>query len=66
MSNKVANKRDMRFEILRIIAMLLILSCHFVADIGWGLEQQESRLFRAAALAWDQCAGQIGVCLFFY
>ncbi|PLS24550.1 hypothetical protein Tam1G_1369 [Bifidobacterium imperatoris] len=30
--------RDIRFELLRIIAMFLIVGCHFVAHIDWNLE----------------------------
>nr|WP_274607528.1 acyltransferase [Bifidobacterium miconis] len=50
---------------LRIMAMLLIVSCHFVANMGWDLEDSGPLLSRSAAWAWNHCAGQIGVCLFF-
>lgn len=50
---------------MRIVAMLLIVSCHVVANIPWNLEDDGDTVSRAFAIAWDQYAGQIGVCIFF-
>lgn len=56
--------RDSRFELLRILAMLSILTCHFVAFMPWGLEQQPG--WRGSFfITVDQFFGQIGVCFFF-
>ncbi|PJM74043.1 hypothetical protein CS006_02540 [Bifidobacterium primatium] len=63
--SKSERRRDLRFEILRIVAMLLIVSCHVVANMGWNLQDEGSLFSRACAWAWNHCAGQIGVCLFF-
>lgn len=56
--------RDYRYETLRIIAMMLIVACHFVAHIGWNLETAGG-VTQAVAYAIDQYGGQIGVCIFY-
>ncbi|MBT1166992.1 acyltransferase [Bifidobacterium simiarum] len=66
-SDKTSGKtksRDSRYETLRIVAMLLVVSCHFVAHIGWNLETSGG-VTQAVAYAIDQFGGQIGVCIFF-
>lgn len=58
-----ARQRDVRFELLRIFAMLLIVCCHLVAHSGWQLESLpgwKGALF----LAVDNYVGQVGVALF--
>lgn len=56
--------RDARYEVLRIMAMLMILLCHAVADLPWGLEEYPG--WRgSAAVALDNFAGQFGVSTFF-
>lgn len=62
--NGKTQSRDSRFEWLRILAMLLIVSCHLTAYNGWGLEQHADWI-GTLALAYDQYAGQFGVSLFF-
>ncbi|MBW3087488.1 acyltransferase [Bifidobacterium sp. 82T24] len=60
-----STRRDTRFDILRIAAMLLIVACHFIANIGWHLESPEAWLHGGPAMAADQLLGQVGSCLFF-
>ncbi|MBT1173164.1 acyltransferase [Bifidobacterium sp. MA2] len=60
----VSTARDTRFELLRIVAMFLIVSCHFVAHIDWNLENAGGST-QAIAYTIDQYGGQIGVCIFF-
>ncbi|MBT1171738.1 acyltransferase [Bifidobacterium sp. SO4] len=55
--------RDVRFELLRILAMFLIVLCHLVAHSGWHLEELpgwKGTVFMAV----DNYAGQTGVALF--
>lgn len=59
-----APRRDSRFELLRILAMLSIVLCHVVANNGWMLEQRPGKT-GIMALAVDQFMGQFGVALFF-
>ena len=44
--------------------MLMILSCHFVANIGWGLENFGG-VVQSLSFSIDQYFGQVGVCIFF-
>ena len=64
MEARHAVSRDSRFELLRILAMLAILVCHFVAFMPWELEQ-ESGWRGSFFITIDQFFGQIGVCFFF-
>lgn len=64
MKQSHVTSRDSRFELLRIFSMLLILTCHFVAFMPWGLEQ-ESGWRGSFFITIDQFFGQIGVCFFF-
>ena len=56
--------RDVRFDMLRIIAMLMIIACHFISNIGWNLEAAEEPLASIATAA-DQFLGQTGTSCFF-
>lgn len=57
------DRRDVRFELLRIFAMFLIVLCHLVAHSGWRLEELPG--WRGVVfLAVDNYAGQVGVGLF--
>lgn len=58
--------RDSRFESLRIIAMFLIVCCHFTANIHWNLEVDNPFVPAYVAVAVDQYFGQMGVCIFFF
>ena len=59
------NKRNSNIELLRIIAMLLILACHFVAFIPWQGIRNCSGWRKVTILLIDKGFGQTGVCLFF-
>lgn len=56
--------RDARYEILRIAAMLMIVLCHAVAYLPWGLEEYPGWK-GDAAIGVDQFGGQFGVSTFF-
>lgn len=65
MIHETTNDRDMRFDALRVAAMLMIIACHFVSNIGWRLESPDAPLLGAPAMAADQLLGQVGSSLFF-
>lgn len=66
---KTSRTRDLRFEILRIIAMLTIIACHAVWRLSWMLHAYSGtdvtpNLTVASYYTVVQC-GQIGVVIFF-
>ena len=57
--------RDSRFDLLRIIAMLAILTCHFTKYMPWRLQEMPGKLGICAILV-DKVLGQLGVALFLF
>lgn len=57
-------KRDNRYELLRIIAMFCVVLCHVIAYNGWALEQRPGWV-GVLSLTADQYAGQFGVAVFY-
>lgn len=64
MSEQVSKKpRDSKFEVLRLAAMFLILTCHFTIHSGWNLQQEPGW---KGAFADDIVElAQVGVVIFF-
>lgn len=58
--------RDWRFELLRIVAMLLIVACHFFASDNWTIHTDVSlaNSWRSAIHDSSAMLGQVGVVLF--
>lgn len=68
--SKVAEQRNTSIELLRIIAMLLILTCHFIIHFDWNTHHYNLALKQqpgwSNALKWFIVQyGQVGVTIFF-
>lgn len=68
--NTSSNKRNVLIELLRIIAMLLIVACHFIIHFNWNTHHYDLMLIQEPG--WTNALkflivqyGQVGVSIFF-
>ena len=68
--NTSSNKRNVSIELLRIIAMLLIVACHFIIHFNWNTHHYDLMLIQEPG--WTNALkflivqyGQVGVSIFF-